>query len=415
MDKAERFLTGLAQALATSSLYEPGHPARQKVVDDSFVRLLDLCDSGSLPVFSFLEYEVLLDGRPLPALRSWSWARRLADVGIQRIEVVEQPERDDFDLFVRELSARLASTDESEMDIHPRPSAFRYGALSIDPSAGGGASDAQGRPRRNADDFEVDFTFEADAMEWIKSQAKEKKTIEMAEVELVVRALGAVMHGSHDFLIPVLQLKDYDQYTTVHSLNVSVLAMALGEYLGLERTQIHAIGVAGVLHDIGKVNVPKEVLEKPGRLEDWEWEKIQAHPRDGARMILDSDDRLELAAVMAYEHHKRFDGGGYPEFTFSRACHPLSHLLQVCDVYDALATHRPYRAAKKPEDILSMIETGAGTEFDPHMASAFAQMMRMWDDRVKVFRDPKLGVPTPIPLRPGSDPLIPGAAAQSSE
>ncbi len=381
MEGAERFLTSLAQALSAAGLYKADHPARQRVLDASFLRLLDLHEGGTHPVFTFLEYEVLLNGRPIPSLRSWSWARRLAEVGIQRVEVTEQPERRDYGRFVDELAARLASGGELE-GVTERAQGFRYGALSIQP---------KGLPRGEAvarGDFAVDFTLEADAMEWVVQEARAGRKIERAEVEIVVKALGAVMHGSHDFLIPVLRLKDYDQYTTVHSLNVSVLAMAFGEFLGLDRGQIQALGVAGVLHDIGKVNVPKEILDKPGRPTEEEWQAIRAHPEDGARMILESDDRLELAAILAYEHHKRFDGGGYPDYGRARASHALSHLLQVCDVYDALATDRPYRKAKSPGDILALIDDGSGTEFDPHMASAFKQMMGMWDNRVTVFRDP---------------------------
>jgi putative nucleotidyltransferase with HDIG domain len=195
------------------------------------------------------------------------------------------------------------------------------------------------------------------------------------------------MHGDRDIVIPLLQLKEFDQYTTTHSLNVSVLAMALAEFIGLGPKDVRGFGVAGLLHDLGKVRIPLEVLTKPGKLTDEEWTIMRRHPSDGARIIYESDRQLDLASAVAYEHHIMINGGGYPARHFRRDCHKASRLVHICDVYDALRTRRPYREAWDSERVLANIQSGAGPDFDHELATAFIQMMRQWERRVAVVDD----------------------------
>jgi putative two-component system response regulator len=135
---------------------------------------------------------------------------------------------------------------------------------------------------------------------------------------------------------------------------------------------------------LGKVKIPKEVLTKPGKLDPAERALMNAHPAEGAKLILASEEDLDLAAVVAYEHHVMLNGGGYPTFRFPRDCHRASKLVHVCDVYDALRTNRPYRDAWPPDKVLAYIEERSGTEFDGTIAHAFAGMMREWEPKVAI-------------------------------
>jgi putative nucleotidyltransferase with HDIG domain len=203
----------------------------------------------------------------------------------------------------------------------------------------------------------------------------------MTEAEMVVGALSAAMHGDRQILIPLLTLKEFDQYTTTHAMNVAVLAMGLAEYMGLSPREVHAYGTAGLLHDLGKVKIPHEVLRKPGALNPEERAIMNAHPVEGAKMILSGSQRHDLCAVVAFEHHIMIDGGGYPQRQTRRDCHHASMLVHVCDVFDALRTHRPYRVAWVTPSILSYIERRIGTEFHPEVARAFLEMMTEWEVR----------------------------------
>jgi HD-GYP domain-containing protein (c-di-GMP phosphodiesterase class II) len=155
---------------------------------------------------------------------------------------------------------------------------------------------------------------------------------------------------------------------------------------------VRALGTAGLLHDLGKVCVPQELLVKPGVLTAEERAIMSRHPVEGARLILESDKQLGLAAAVAYEHHIMIDGGGYPHFHFPRQCHYASRLVHVCDVFDALRTDRPYRVAWSAEAALAYIEKRAGTEFDPEIAQAFVTLMRRMEMAVVPFEDPAADV-----------------------
>jgi HD-GYP domain-containing protein (c-di-GMP phosphodiesterase class II) len=145
---------------------------------------------------------------------------------------------------------------------------------------------------------------------------------------------------------------------------------------------VRTFGVAGLLHDLGKVRVPLDILNKPGKLTDDERQVMQRHTIEGARIIISSDRELDLAAAVAYEHHIMLNGAGYPHCHYHRDCHHASKLVHVCDVYDALRTNRPYRAAWEAAKVLAYIEERAGTEFEPGIAGEFVRMMRQLEGRV---------------------------------
>jgi len=131
--------------------------------------------------------------------------------------------------------------------------------------------------------------------------------------------------------------------------------------------------------------VPRDILVKPGKLTDVERQVIQDHPVVGAKMLLRNTEPMELAAVVAYEHHIRLDGGGYPKLHDARGAQYASRIVHICDVYDALRTTRPYRDAWESERAMAYILDRAGVEFDPGIATSFIAMMRKWDSQVAMM------------------------------
>ena len=204
----------------------------------------------------------------------------------------------------------------------------------------------------------------------------------MVEACAVVESLSLAMSGGQAMVLPLLQLKEFDQYTTTHAINVSVLTMGLGEFLGVGRATIRAFGLAGLLHDLGKIKIPGEILNKPGKLTPEERVIVERHPVEGARIILEGEEPLDLAAAVAYEHHLHVDGRGYPALHYPRQAHQASRLVHVCDVYDALRTKRPYRDAWTSAEALDYIRQRAGAEFDADAVGSFAEMMERWDERI---------------------------------
>ena len=386
MSEPVRVLTTLAKALSAMGLYQSGHPARERAVDLAYTELRSLQAADPFAQFSFLGDEVVYKQSALREMGAWDWGRKLADIGVQRLEITDVVDRDEYLAFMEDVLARLsmaAPPSTAEMR-HTKRSGIRFGAIGI---RGESALQKEQPPRETGSAMAYDLGAEADAVRWMHDEVASRGELPLLEAEAIVRSLSVAMHGDSQMVLPLVSLKEFDQYTTTHSLNVSVLTMGLAEQLKLSGADVRAFGVAGLLHDLGKVRIPKEILVKPGKLTDEERQVMQRHPVDGARLIVASDKRLDLAAVVAYEHHIMLDGGGYPRPCFHRGCHHASELVHVCDVYDALRTHRPYREAWESSKALSYIEERAGTEFEPTVAHAFVAMVRSWDERVATTGD----------------------------
>ncbi len=393
MKAASNFLTAVAQAISTMSLYEEGHPARERAVDAAYERALLLQDEIARPEFTFLGREIVLDRRPLPELKSWDWGSRLAAVGIQRLEFLGTVARGDVELFLEEVRDRLGGSEVNPAEVRQtRIGTLRYGLVGV---RGGGS--AEEREEIATATLAYTLREEAETVRWLHDELKSERQLQMAEAEAIIRSLSVAMHGEQAFLIPLLRLKRYDQYTTTHALNVAVLSMALAESIGLAPREVRTFGIAGLLHDLGKVRIPEEILNKPGKLTDGERVVMNAHPADGARMILTTEKHLDLAAVVAYEHHIHIGGGGYPTLSYPRQCHQASDLVHICDVFDALRTDRPYRPAWPAGRAKALIEENVGREFHPDLARAFLQMMDTWDARIAELGDED----QPLPLGPG--------------
>jgi putative nucleotidyltransferase with HDIG domain len=381
MNDPTRFLTTFAQALSTMALYSEGHPARERVIEGAYRHLADLQTVEPELTFSFLGDEVVFGESTIRELRAWEWNSRLSACGVERIEFTGRPSLLEFSQFLDSVLARLtqntASTAETRQSV---ASCIRFGQIGV---KGARMSGPTSMPVQTA---RLSLGEETGAIEWLHDEVQSSGDIPMLEAEAVVRSLALAMHSDSSPVLPLLQLKDFDQYTTTHSLNVAVLTMALAETIRLDDTHVRSLGLAGLLHDVGKVRVPIEILTKPGKLTDAERHTIQQHTVEGARIILAGEERLDVAATVAYEHHLMLDGSGYPPLHYERGARRASRIVHVCDVYDALRTKRPYRDAWESERALAYVEERAGVEFDADLAQSFVAMMRQWDQSVVEIR-----------------------------
>lgn len=391
MSDPASFLNAFAHVLAVMTLYPDGHPALERALDAAFEELDGLTAPSGHPSFTFLEDQVVYGREPLRELKAWDFGRRLVAAGIQRLEFERKLSRDEFDGLLQEILARLTlSTINTGEARQMRSLGARFGTVGIQ-----GQEDAQESPVATAT---LDLTLgdEADTFRWLQSEVQTRGTVPLMEAEAVVRSLSVAMHGDSRFVLPLLKLKEFDQYTTTHSLNVAVLSLGLAEALGFRQREIRAIGVAGLLHDIGKTRIPIDILTKPGKLSEEERTIMNQHPVDGARIILQSEEDLDLAATVAYEHHVMLNGGGYPAMHYHRECTMASRLVHVCDVFDALSTKRPYRDAWPSEKTMAYLEERAGLEFDPDIVAAFIRTLREGETRVRLLTEEQ-----PHPAHPG--------------
>ena len=169
-------------------------------------------------------------------------------------------------------------------------------------------------------------------------------------------------------------LEAKDPYTRGHSERVGTWSRRLAAKLGLPADQVERIGQAGLLHDIGKIGVPENVLRKPGPLDEEEWTAMRRHPLVGAQ-IVGPFETLEGVDLLIRHHHERLDGRGYPDGLGGEAIPLGCRIIAVADVWDALTSDRPYRAAWPPARALACLAAQAGNELDAQVVTAFAGLL----------------------------------------
>src|SRR5919112_1343030 len=303
-----RFLSAFSQALSTVGLYGDQHPATARSIATAFERLSELQSSTGHLRFTFLAGEVLYGSETISELEGWEWSTRFINAGIERLEFTDSVTLEQLERFLTQLAVQLGIRKGSSSELWQMgQSGIRFGLVTL-----GTTHSRPAEGQLPVVTLSYSLREEKETIDWLHQEIQGGAKLPIVEADAVVRSLSIAMHAEQAMVLPLLQLKEFDQYTTTHSMNVAVLAMALGEYLELGGTTVRALGVAGLLHDLGKVCIPRDILIKPGKLTDSERLVIREHPIVGARMLLASAEPMELAAVVAYEHHVMLDGGGYP-------------------------------------------------------------------------------------------------------
>lgn len=188
--------------------------------------------------------------------------------------------------------------------------------------------------------------------------------------ECVGRITESILRNP-DALLWLSALKKRDEYTYLHSLSVCMLSISFGRYLGLPRERLQELGFGAFLHDIGKMYIPDNVLNKPGPLNDEEMEVMRKHPEFGIE-IVDGSERIPASSRnVIYSHHERLDGSGYTEGLAGEQIRPLTHIVSVCDTYDAMISHRPYKKACSPLDATAELYRTRGRFFDSNLVYRF--------------------------------------------
>jgi HD-GYP domain-containing protein (c-di-GMP phosphodiesterase class II) len=202
-------------------------------------------------------------------------------------------------------------------------------------------------------------------------------------------------------LVSLARLKTRDDYSYMHSLAVCALMVALGRQLGLDDAACRHAGLAGLLHDIGKALMPLDVLNKPGKLTDAEYDIMKTHPERGHALLLEGRGAGDAALEVCLHHHEKFDGSGYPHGLKSDQISQLARMGAVCDVYDAITSNRPYKAGWDPAESIARMASWKG-HFDESVFASFVRsigiyptgsLVRMASGRLGVVVDQNRDVP----------------------
>jgi HD-GYP domain-containing protein (c-di-GMP phosphodiesterase class II) len=205
---------------------------------------------------------------------------------------------------------------------------------------------------------------------------------ERASVKKAKRVVGTIIDAilaEEQFLFGISAIKDFDDYTFHHSVNVSVLSIAMGQRLGFKRKALVDLGFAALFHDIGKTDIPKEIVNKTDPFTEEEWKEMKRHPYLGALSILklkELDETLMRNALVSIEHHMNYDLSGYPELKGASELELFSKIVAIADHYDAMTSSRVYsRIPHSPDEALRVMKKKSGIYIDPHLFKLFVNMV----------------------------------------
>jgi HD-GYP domain-containing protein (c-di-GMP phosphodiesterase class II) len=364
IDPAREFIRALSAAHQTYILYPAGHPDRRAAVRGCVEQARTLVSGSSdVPVLFVARHGFYL-GSTLLAREALAFTRLLnvlEGAGIEAVEFLSGISEDDIDGL---LKAMLG-----ESDLHQELSGIAINRV---------------KPRLGPEDERELYISRllrtyAGGLELLRQSASTVAAGEGFDVDsataLVEEVASQVVSDPAQALL-VTTVKSYDDYLYYHMTNVCLLSVALGFALGLEREQVIVLGVGGLLHDIGKVLVPRDVLNYPGALDEEQWRLIQRHPVDGAGLLFATTrDLLHPASSIVLEHHSAFDLSGYP--SLSARQHPTipARIVSVTDCFDAITTKRSYREADNRGAALSVLKAGSGSGWDPRIVRAMTRML----------------------------------------
>jgi putative nucleotidyltransferase with HDIG domain len=191
----------------------------------------------------------------------------------------------------------------------------------------------------------------------------------------VIDSMRDIILTDENALLGLTLLKKYDGYTYAHSVNVAIFSLALANHLGVEGEALQKVGLAGLLHDMGKVRMAEEIIKKPGALTDVEMTKMKKHPELGVEILAEMKSIDRETAEIVLHHHVRIDGSGYPTLPPGAEPHPHGVLVALADCYDALTTTRPYQKSRHPSEAVRVMRRLSGRAYSPEIFGRFAEMV----------------------------------------
>ncbi|MBL36233.1 MAG: diguanylate cyclase [Oceanospirillaceae bacterium] len=204
------------------------------------------------------------------------------------------------------------------------------------------------------------------------------QALNMKQAQVMVKDCVQRVISNPNAMLWLTRLKHLDEYTAEHSVNVSLLAISLGQHLDLAPYELENLGICGLMHDIGKMKVPDEILNKPGRLTPEEFEEMARHTTYARQLLMGRSDIYPGAVDVAWTHHERLDGKGYPRGIDSTKISLFTRIVSVVDAYDAMTSDRVYKAGMSSLEAMKILNKNAGTQFDKEVVKKFIAMIGLY-------------------------------------
>ena len=369
--KAEDLVRRLATALRGTDLYSSTHPLVQRGIDGLAAAATDALHAAPNVVIGFIGDEVIVDATRLPRSTAAlvGFARDLREREIEKVTLSRGLTRDEVRSLVTVLADRKS----------PVPLADRLAAKGVRHVALGKVivEDLSDDQVGIAAARQV-YASAVETAESLWQAAKAGDQPDPAAARKIIDGLARLVVQDRTSLMALTALKKYDNYTFTHMVNVSALAMAQARALNIQGPLLREFGFAALMHDIGKVNTPLEVLNKPDKLTKDEFEIMKRHVVDGAHILRRTPEMPALAPIVAFEHHLKQDLSGYPENIGSRKLNLCTMIVSIADVFDALRSTRPYRKGLATDRIRSIMGEQGNPAFNQPLLKRFVNLMGLF-------------------------------------
>jgi putative nucleotidyltransferase with HDIG domain len=369
--KAEELIRRLAAALRCSELYSPTHPLFQRGTDALAAAAAEGLQSAPSVVIGFIGDEVVVDGDRLPRGTAplVGFARDLRERDVEKVTLSRGLTRDELREFIAVFGDRTSPAPLPDRLVARGVRHVTLGRVVVE--------DISNEQAGIAAAMRV-YTTAVETAETLWQAAKEGDQPDPGVARKIIDGLARLVTQDRTSLMALTTLKKYDNYTFTHMVNVSILTMGQARALGVEGTLLREFGLAALMHDIGKVRTPPEILNKPDKLTDEEFTIMKRHVVDGAEILRKTVEIPPLAPIVAFEHHLRLDGTGYPAGVSRPTLNLATMLCGIADVYDAMRSQRAYQQAFPSERIVAVLQRNDGTQFDQHLVRRFVQLLGIY-------------------------------------
>lgn len=366
----EELLRRFASGVRAGQLYAKDHPLVGRNVEGLLAALKPLLAATPNLTVGIVGTQFVVADTPMPKASAsmTELIKRLKDQQVERITFDRGVTADHALGFMLAVAALTGKGDSDALPAFPH---IRVGRITAEERRNDGVANDMAAIRRL-------YSSAVGVAETVWESTMSEGQPDLPAALQAIEGLADAVSNNRTAVVALTAMRSYDNYTFTHMVNVAILTMGQARALGIDGKLLREFGLSALMHDIGKVRTPKEILNKPERLTDDEFLVMRRHTVDGAEILRRTPEMPVLAPVVAFEHHLRLDGTGYPVGVQRGALNLGTMLCSIADVYDAMRSQRGYQEAFPTERILAVLTRNDGQQFDQHLVRRFVQLLGIY-------------------------------------
>ena len=381
------FTNNLYKLIRTAQIHDYKNIATIAALDKTMESIKKLLDSnGPFPLRMYQE-QLFIDDEKIRVdienfLACTSLINEMKKRGVSSITFSQQSTSDELSRFIYSFNSIEIKSDEPFEELENKLSSQGIKNITVS-RIEGRDDDDEIHINKDSKEMASHLYFKTlSVVSDIMESAKLKNAVGIKKAKRLVHSMVDLMVREESTLLGLTTLRSYDEYTYNHSVNVSILSIEIGQRLGYDRKELSDLGMATLFHDIGKIDLPIEVLNKPSEFTPEEWQIMRTHPVNGVKTLLRLKGLQEQAIRMiltSFEHHLNYDLSGYPKLASARKISLFGRITTICDCYDALTSARVYnRSPLVPDKALSYMMRKSDTAFDPLLLKTFVNVVGIY-------------------------------------